>query len=259
MWPITRAPRSARFAIGSGGSARSCARRSTAYLRGQDTAKYLQDQIVTERNGRFVLLVKAEHRASLPGLVHGSSASGQTLYLEPLATVEINNEVVSLEAEEAEEVLRILLELTDGFRSRRDEVSRERACRNRARRAAGQGAAGAGDRRRGALARPRRPPRAAGGTASAADEGRRVALFRRPRRAAGRADTCRHQTGAARDDAAHHRSQHRRQDGRPQDGRPAGADGAGGAAHSGRAGLGGAGLPSRSLRTSATSSPSRRA
>ena len=93
------------------------------FVRGKDTAKYLQDQIITERNGRFVLLVKAEHRQSLPGLVHGSSASGQTLYLEPLATVEINNEVVGLEAEEAEEVQRILLELTDGFRGRRDEVS----------------------------------------------------------------------------------------------------------------------------------------
>jgi DNA mismatch repair protein MutS2 len=92
------------------------------YLRGRDTAKYLQDQIVTERNGRYVLLVKAEHRASLPGLVHGSSSSGQTLYLEPLATVEINNEVVGLEAEEAEEVHRILLELTDALRDRRDEL-----------------------------------------------------------------------------------------------------------------------------------------
>jgi DNA mismatch repair protein MutS2 len=94
------------------------------YLRGKDTAKYLQDQIVTERNGRFVLLVKAEHRQSLPGLVHGSSASGQTLYLEPLATVEINNEVVALEAEEAEEVLRILLALTDAFRARKDDMAR---------------------------------------------------------------------------------------------------------------------------------------
>ncbi len=94
------------------------------YLRGKDTAKYLQDQIVTERNGRFVLLVKAEHRGSLPGLVHGSSASGQTLYLEPLQTVEINNEVVALEAEEAEEVQRILLELTDAFRTRLEDVSR---------------------------------------------------------------------------------------------------------------------------------------
>jgi DNA mismatch repair protein MutS2 len=88
------------------------------YLRGKDTSKYLQDQIVTERNGRYVLLVKAEHRHALPGLVHGSSASGQTLYLEPLATVEINNEVVELEVEEAEEVQRILLALTEGFRSR---------------------------------------------------------------------------------------------------------------------------------------------
>jgi DNA mismatch repair protein MutS2 len=94
-----------------------------AYLRGKDTAKYLQDLIVTERNGRFVLLVKAEHRQALPGLVHGSSASGQTLYLEPLATVEINNEVVGLEAEEAEEVQRILLALTDAFRQRQDDVS----------------------------------------------------------------------------------------------------------------------------------------
>jgi DNA mismatch repair protein MutS2 len=95
-----------------------------AYLRGKDTAKYLQDQIVTERNGRFVLLVKAEHRTSLPGLVHGSSASGQTLYLEPLATVEINNEVVELEAEEAEEVQAVLLALTDAFRLRQDDVAR---------------------------------------------------------------------------------------------------------------------------------------
>jgi DNA mismatch repair protein MutS2 len=92
------------------------------YVRGKDTSKYLQDQIVTERNGRFVLLVKAEHRTSLPGLVHGSSSSGATLYLEPLATVEINNDVVALESDEAEEVQRILLELTDRFRGRAADV-----------------------------------------------------------------------------------------------------------------------------------------
>ena len=117
-----------------------------AYLRGKDTAKYLQDQIVTERNGRFVLLVKAEHRASLPGLVHGSSASGQTLYLEPLATVEINNEVVELEVEEAEEVQRILLALTDAFRAAARRCRQDRAGGDRARRPAGQGATGAGHR-----------------------------------------------------------------------------------------------------------------
>ena len=118
-----------------------------AYLRGKDTAKYLQDQIVTERNGRFVLLVKAEHRASLPGLVHGSSASGQTLYLEPLATVEINNEVVELEVEEAEEVQRILLALTDAFRAAARRCGQDRAGGDRTRRPAGQGAPGAGHRR----------------------------------------------------------------------------------------------------------------
>ena len=52
--------------------------------RGRDTAKYLQDQIVTDRNGRYVLVVRAEHRDAIPGIVHGSSASGASLYLEPL-------------------------------------------------------------------------------------------------------------------------------------------------------------------------------
>jgi DNA mismatch repair protein MutS2 len=94
-----------------------------AYLRGRDTAKYLQDQVVTERNGRFVILVKAEHRGAVPGLVHGSSASGATLYVEPLATVEVNNEIVALEAQEAEEVHRILLAMTDAFRARASEVA----------------------------------------------------------------------------------------------------------------------------------------
>ncbi|MHB8532847.1 MAG: hypothetical protein ACYDC2_09010, partial [Solirubrobacteraceae bacterium] len=54
-----------------------------SYLRGKDTAKYLQEQVVTERNGRYVIVVKAEHRSSIPGIVHGSSASGASLFLEP--------------------------------------------------------------------------------------------------------------------------------------------------------------------------------
>ena len=72
-----------------------------SYLRGRDTAKYLQEQVVTERNGRFVILVRAEHRSSVPGIVHGSSASGATLFVEPLGTVEVNNDIVALEEEEA--------------------------------------------------------------------------------------------------------------------------------------------------------------
>jgi len=67
-----------------------------SYLRGKDTSKYLQDQVVTERNGRFVIVVKAEYRTSIPGIVHGASTSGASLYLEPLSTVEINNDIVAL-------------------------------------------------------------------------------------------------------------------------------------------------------------------
>jgi DNA mismatch repair protein MutS2 len=95
-----------------------------SYLRGKETGKYLQEQVVTERNGRYVILVKAEHRGSIPGIVHGSSASGATLFVEPLATVEVNNEIVALEEQEAEEVHRILLALTDSFRARADDVKR---------------------------------------------------------------------------------------------------------------------------------------
>jgi DNA mismatch repair protein MutS2 len=93
-----------------------------SYLRGKDTAKYLQDQVVTDRNGRYVLLVRAEHRGAIPGIVHGSSASGASLFLEPLSTVEINNEIVSLHEQEQAEVRRILRALTDAFRRRADEL-----------------------------------------------------------------------------------------------------------------------------------------
>ena len=93
-------------------------------IRGRDTAKYLQEQVVTDRNGRYVLMVRAEHRSAIPGLVHGASSSGATLFLEPLETVEINNDVVALQEEEAEEVQRILLALTDSFRGRPADLER---------------------------------------------------------------------------------------------------------------------------------------
>src|SRR5438874_11473286 len=95
-----------------------------SYLRGKETAKYLQDQVVTERNGRYVLVVKAEHRSGIPGIVHGTSTSGASLFLEPLSTVEINNDIVALEEQEAEEVRRILLALTDAFRARAADMHR---------------------------------------------------------------------------------------------------------------------------------------
>ena len=95
-----------------------------SYLRGKDTSKYLQQQIVTDRNGRYVLVVRSEHRSAIPGIVHGSSGSGASLFLEPLSTVEINNDIVALEQQEAEEVRRILLALADAFRRRGDDLQR---------------------------------------------------------------------------------------------------------------------------------------
>ena len=95
-----------------------------SYLRGKETSKYLQDQVVTERNGRYVLVVKAEQRGAIPGIVHGASTSGASLFLEPLSTVEINNDIVALEEQEAEEVRRILLALTDAFRARASDLHR---------------------------------------------------------------------------------------------------------------------------------------
>jgi DNA mismatch repair protein MutS2 len=94
-----------------------------SYLRGKDTAKYLQQQVVTDRNGRYVLVVRAEHRSAIPGIVHGSSGTGASLYLEPLSTVEINNDIVALEQQEQEEVHRILLALSDAFRRRGPELT----------------------------------------------------------------------------------------------------------------------------------------
>jgi DNA mismatch repair protein MutS2 len=93
-----------------------------SYLRGKETAKYLQDQVVSDRDGRYVLVVKAEHRAAIPGIIHGSSGSGASLYLEPLSTVEINNDIVAHEQQEREEIHRILRQLTDTFRSKPVEL-----------------------------------------------------------------------------------------------------------------------------------------
>ena len=93
-----------------------------SFLRERETSKYLQEQVVTDRNGRYVLVVRSEHRGAIPGIVHGASASGASLFLEPLGTVDINNEIVELEEREAEEVRRILLALTDAFRARPDDL-----------------------------------------------------------------------------------------------------------------------------------------
>jgi len=81
-------------------------------LRSRDTERILQDKLVTTRNERCVVLVKVEHRGQLPGIIHGASGSGASLFVEPLPAVELNNDIVSLADEERREVVRILQALT---------------------------------------------------------------------------------------------------------------------------------------------------
>ena len=71
-----------------------------------------QEDLITIRGERFVIPVKAEHKRRIPGVVHGSSSSGQTVYLEPLETIEQNNELVRLIEEEQAETRRIFLAMT---------------------------------------------------------------------------------------------------------------------------------------------------
>ena len=81
------------------------------------------DRFVTVRHGRYVLPVRAESRGRLRGIVHDRSQSGQTLFVEPEAMVEANNDLVALERDEQQETARILAELTDAVRARREDLA----------------------------------------------------------------------------------------------------------------------------------------
>jgi DNA mismatch repair protein MutS2 len=94
-----------------------------SFLRGKDADRLLQDKLITTRNDRYVLLLKAEHRGAIPGIIHGGSGSGASVFVEPMSAVDLNNDIVSLGDEERREIVRILQDLTARVGSRADDLA----------------------------------------------------------------------------------------------------------------------------------------
>jgi DNA mismatch repair protein MutS2 len=92
------------------------------FLRAHHDDGTLQEDFITIRNDRFVVPVIAGQQRKVYGVIHGASGTGHTLFVEPLETIDLNNEIVRLREEEQREVLRILRELTELLRAHADEI-----------------------------------------------------------------------------------------------------------------------------------------
>ena len=93
------------------------------FMRAHRTDGTLQEDFVTIREDRFVVPIVAGHKGRVDGVIHGSSGTGRTLFLEPLETIGLNNQLVRLREDELREIERILAEITDALRTHADEIA----------------------------------------------------------------------------------------------------------------------------------------
>lgn len=95
-----------------------------SFMAGPAADQLVQDAYITIRNGRFVIPAKVESQPAIRGVVHGSSSSGATVFLEPLGAIELNNDLIRLQDQEREEIRRILLDLSDRLRQNDQDLRR---------------------------------------------------------------------------------------------------------------------------------------
>ena len=112
-------PQLKRIRAGIGQSRENIQRSLEGVMRGRESSA---ESYVTLRNDRFVIPVRAGDRRAVPGVVHGASATGQTIFVEPLETIDLNNRLVQLHEEEIVEIGRILAELTERLRAERGSL-----------------------------------------------------------------------------------------------------------------------------------------
>lgn len=114
--------RRVRVAIGTTGE--RLRRQLESFVHDPAAASYVRDEFVTQRNGRFVIPVRADSPRAVDGIVHAASSSGQTLFVEPIESVPLNNELVRLAEQETAERDRVMRGWTERFRGRLDEIVR---------------------------------------------------------------------------------------------------------------------------------------